>query len=150
MNLDDVNRKGDRRKKRLRVGRGTGSGMGKTACRGGKGQTARAGYNLRPTFEGGQMPISRRVPKRGFNNERFRVEYEVFNVDQLEQLFAEGATVDPEAIRGTGILKKKDVLIKILARGEITKKLHVKAHKFSEQARAKIEAAGGTTGSPEA
>lgn len=145
MNLDDVNRKGQKLKKRLRVGRGTGSGSGKTAGRGGKGQTARNGYNLRPLFEGGQMPISRRVPKHGFNNARFRVEYEVVNVDQLEKLFEDGATVDPEAIRKTGLLASKGVLIKILARGEIKKKLHVKAHKFSEQARQKIEAAGGTT-----
>lgn len=121
-----------------RVGRGKGSGLGKTAGKGHKGGQSRSGYSVRPGFEGGQMPLVRRVPKRGFTNE-FRVEYAVVNVSQLGDL---GATVTPELLAGRGLVHK-DRLVKILGNGEITTAVTVAAHKFSQSARAKIEAAGG-------
>ena len=145
MNLDDVMRNAPRRKKSRRVGRGAGSGNGKTSGKGQKGQMSRSGYSAKPIFEGGQMPIARRVPKKGFNN-KWRVEYEVINLDRLEALFEDGAVVDPAAIQKAGLIKGRDVLIKVLGRGEIQKKLEVRAHKFSKTAGEKIEAAGGSTG----
>jgi large subunit ribosomal protein L15 len=126
-----------------RLGRGRGSGTGKTSGKGVKGQKARAGHHgPRRAFEGGQMPMARRYPKRGFKNP-FRVEAYPINVATLEGAFAAGAVVDVEALRDRGLLPKNAKLVKILAQGELTKQLTVKAHRFSEAARQKVEAAGG-------
>lgn len=129
------------RKSRKRVGRGPGSGLGGTSGRGHKGQNARAGGGVRPGFEGGQMPLQRRVPKRGFVN-IFATRYEAINVDQLDR-FEDGAVVDEAAIVAAGLVKNTRDGIKILGRGELTKKLTVKVAAFSEGAKSKIEAAGG-------
>ncbi|MCI8653765.1 MAG: 50S ribosomal protein L15 [Angelakisella sp.] len=128
-------------KKAFRVGRGNGSGAGKTAGKGHKGQNARSGGGVRPGFEGGQMPLQRRVPKRGFVN-IFATRYEAINVDQLNR-FEDGSVVDEAAIVGAGLVKNTRDGIKILGRGELTKKLTVKVAAFSEGAKSKIEAAGG-------
>ena len=124
-----------------RIGRGHGSGNGKTAGKGHKGQKARAGHGMRPGFEGGQMPLQRRIPKRGFNN-IFAKEVVAVNVGSLNR-FEDGAEVTVEALKEAGILKKTGDALKILANGELTKKLTVKADAVSEAAKAKIEAAGG-------
>ena len=124
-----------------RKGRGAGSGNGKTAGRGHKGQWARSGGGVRPGFEGGQMPLARRLPKRGFHN-IFGTTYAPVNVSALEK-FEDGADVDAKALLDAGILSKCTYGVKILGNGEITKKLTVKASAFSESAKAKIEAAGG-------
>ena len=128
-------------KEAFRKGRGSGSGNGKTAGRGHKGQKARSGGGVRPGFEGGQMPLQRRVPKRGFNN-IFALEFVSINVDVLNQ-FEDGAIVDADAISKAGIVKNTRDGIKILGRGELTKKLTVVATAFSAAAKEKIEAAGG-------
>ena len=128
-------------KKSFRVGRGNGSGAGKTAGKGHKGQNARSGGGVRPGFEGGQMPLQRRVPKRGFVN-IFATRYEAINVDQLNR-FEDGSVVDEAAIVGAGLVKNTRDGIKILGRGELTKRLTVKVAAFSEGAKSKIEAAGG-------
>ena len=127
---------------RKRVGRGPGSGNGKTAGRGNKGAQSRSGYSYKRGFEGGQMPLHRRVPKRGFNN-IFRIEYEVVNLDQLEERFDAGTTVTPDALRAVGLVRVRTARIKVLARGDVSKKLTVRAHKFSGKAAEKIAAAGG-------
>lgn len=129
--------------KRKRVGRGTGSGKGKTATRGTKGQNARSGGGVRLSFEGGQLPLTKRLPKmRGFNN-RFKVEYTPVNLDALDRLFEGGAEVSPETLVAAGLLGNLSAPYVILARGEVTKALQVKAHRISESAKAKVEAAGG-------
>lgn len=128
----------------FRRGRGTGSGNGKTAGKGHKGQNARSGGGVRPGFQGGQLPLYRKLPKRGFHN-KFGVTYAVVNVDDLDKKFEDGATVDAEALLESGIISKVCDGIKVLGRGEITKKLTVKAAVFSETAKGKIEAAGGKT-----
>lgn len=128
-------------KKAYRKGRGAGSGNGKTAGKGHKGQKARSGGGVRPGFEGGQMPLHRRIPKRGFNN-IFAKEFISINIDVLNG-FEDGATVDAEAISAAGIVKNTRDGIKILGRGELTKKLTVIATAFSATAKEKIEAAGG-------
>lgn len=125
----------------FRKGRGAGSGNGKTAGRGHKGQNARSGGGVRPGFEGGQMPLARRLPKRGFNN-IFAVKYAAVNVSELNK-FEDGAVVDAQALKAAGILKKTLDGVKILGNGELSKKLTVKAAKFSESAKEKIEQAGG-------
>lgn len=129
-------------KERKRIGRGYGSGNGKTAGKGHKGQKARAGRGQRPGFEGGQMPLQRRIPKRGFNN-IFAKEIISVNVGTLDKKFDDGATVDTAALIEAGIIKRNCDGVKILSNGEIKKKLTVKANAFSESAKAKIEAAGG-------
>jgi large subunit ribosomal protein L15 len=126
-----------------RVGRGPGSGNGKTAGRGHKGAQSRSGYSYKRGFEGGQMPLHRRVPKRGFNN-IFRIEYAVVNLDQLDAQFEKGATVSPETLREAGLIRGKRLPIKVLGRGDVTKALTVQAHKFSGKAAEKLAAAGGT------
>ena len=131
-------------KKPYRVGRGTGSGNGKTAGKGHKGQNARSGGGVRPGFQGGQLPLYRQLPKRGFNN-KFGVTYAIVNVETLEKAFEDGAIVDAAALLDAGIVKNICDGIKVLGRGEITKKLTVKAAIFSETAKGKIEAAGGKT-----
>jgi large subunit ribosomal protein L15 len=127
---------------RKRVGRGPGSGNGKTAGRGYKGAQSRSGWKYKRGFEGGQMPLHRRVPKRGFTN-IFRTEYDVVNLDQLEKLFDKGATVTVESLRDAGIVSSRTALVKVLGRGEVTKALTVQAHKFSGKAAEKLAAAGG-------
>ena len=126
-----------------RIGRGQGSGNGKTAGRGHKGAKSRSGFKFKRGFEGGQMPLHRRVPKRGFHNP-FRVEYEVVNLDTLAARFDEGAVVTPELLRERGIVSRGERPVKILARGDVGKALTVRAHKFSGKAAEKIAAAGGT------
>jgi len=128
-------------KERKRVGRGDGSGHGKTAGRGHKGQGARSGGNVAPGFEGGQMPLQRRLPKRGFHNP-FRVAVAVVNLKQLET-FEAGTEVTPEMLAEKGLVRRRDRLVKVLGDGSLTKALTVKAHRFSDAAKAKIEAAGG-------
>lgn len=129
------------RKERKRVGRGIGSGNGKTAGKGHKGQNARSGGGVRPGFEGGQTPLFQRLPKRGFTNIN-RKEYAIVNLDTLNQ-FEDGAEVTPELLIESGVVKNQKSGIKILAKGNIEKKLTVKAHKFSSAAKEAIEAAGG-------
>jgi large subunit ribosomal protein L15 len=124
-----------------RVGRGQGSGNGKTAGRGHKGAKSRSGFKHKRGFEGGQMPLHRRVPKRGFYNP-FREEFEVVNLDTLAERFDAGVDVTPDLMRERGLVRR-DALIKVLARGEISKALTVRAHKFSGKAAEKIAAAGG-------
>ncbi len=124
-----------------RLGRGTGSGLGKTSGKGHKGAKARSGGGKRPGFEGGQMPLTMRLPKRGFTN-IFRKEYVAVNIDRLE-MFEDGAVVTPVTLIEYGIIKNVQDGVKILGNGEITKKLTVQANKFSESAKQKIEAAGG-------
>ena len=130
--------------KKKRVGRGPGSGLGKTSGRGHKGAQSRSGYHFKRGFEGGQMPLHRRVPKRGFHNP-FRVEYAVVNLDTLAEVFEAGSSVTPDVLRERGLVRQSRARIKVLGRGEITKKLSVQAHKFSGTAAEKIAAAGGTT-----
>jgi len=125
-----------------RVGRGPGSGHGKTASRGSKGAKSRSGFRFKRGFEGGQMPLHRRVPKRGFTNP-FRIEFEVVNLDTLAEVFEAGSSVTPELLRERGLVRKTGVRIKVLGRGDISKKLTVQAHKFSGTAAEKIAAAGG-------
>lgn len=129
---------------RKRRGRGAGSGLGKTAGRGHKGQNARSGGGVRPGFEGGQNPLYRRVPKRGFNNDRFATVFAIVNLDQLNR-FEAGTEVTPELLLNEGILKNPRDGIKILGNGDLNVKLTVKAHKFSQSATDKIQAAGGST-----
>ena len=131
------------KKDRKRVGRGPGSGNGKTSGKGHKGQNARSGGGVRPGFEGGQLPLYRRLSKRGFNNYNFRTVYATVNVSDLE-VFEEGTVVTKELLIEKGLVKKKLEEIKVLGNGELTKKLTVKANKFSSSAKAKIENVGGT------
>ena len=127
-----------------RVGRGVSSGHGKTSGKGHKGQNARSGGGVRPGFEGGQLPLFRRLPKRGFSNAMFKTVYATINLSDLEK-FEDGAVITPELLKEMGILKKQLAGVKVLGNGELTKKLTVKANKFSETAKQKIENVGGTT-----
>ena len=142
MNLSNLHPPKGMKHAKKRVGRGQGSGNGKTAGRGHKGAKSRSGFKHKRGFEGGQMPLHRRVPKRGFHNP-FRVEYEVVNLDAISEKFAAGTEVTPELLREHGLVGRTGG-VKILARGDITKKLTIKAHKFSGKAAEKIAAAGGT------
>lgn len=128
--------------KSYRVGRGTGSGNGKTSGRGNKGQKARSGGGVRPGFEGGQMPLQRRIPKRGFTN-IFATHYACVNVSDLNEKFDNGAVVDAQTLKAAGLIKKPLDGVKILGNGELSKKLTVNAKAFSESAKQKIEQAGG-------
>lgn len=130
-------------KESKRIGRGHGSGNSKTAGKGHKGQKARAGHGMRPGFEGGQMPLQRRVPKRGFNN-IFAEEWLAINVSALE-VFEDGTVVDADALKAKGIIKKANLPVKVLGNGKLTKKLEVKLNAFSASAAEKINAAGGKT-----
>jgi large subunit ribosomal protein L15 len=143
MRLHDLKPRPGAKHRRKRLGQGESSGHGKTSGRGGKGQTARSGSSIRIGFEGGQMPLIRRIPKRGFNNARHTTAYVPVNLDSLNQ-FDNGARIDVEAIRKAGLANGPVKLVKILGDGELTKKLTVVAHKFSASAKQKIEAAGGT------
>ncbi len=126
-----------------RVGRGPGSGMGKTATRGENGQKSRSGASIPAWFQGGQSPLYRRIPKRGFNNKRFRVEYATINLSDLNNFFKDGDVVTPEILKERGIIKKSLAGIKVLATGTLEKKLTIKAQRFSSKAVTKIEEAGG-------
>ena len=129
-------------KENFRKGRGAGSGNGKTAGKGHKGQNARSGGGVRPGFEGGQIPLSRRLPKRGFNNV-FAKEYAIVNVETINSVFEDGAVVNAETLIEKGVVKKLFDGVKVLGRGEITKKVTVQAAIFSASAKEKIEAVGG-------
>ena len=143
MQIHDVTSKGKKYKPRKRVGRGVGSGKGKTAGRGHKGQRSRSGDNPRPGFEGGQMPLYRKVPKRGFTNARFKKQYTLVNVGALNGC-EDGSTVDLEMVLAEGLGRKSGAMLKVLGQGDIERQLTVKAHRFSAAAKEKIEAAGGT------
>ena len=142
MNIDDVHRGIHRFKRRRRVGRGPGSGWGKTAGKGHKGQQARAGFSQHPTFQGGAMPLVRRVPKRGFHN-AFALVVGTVNLRDLETAFQAGDEVNPETLRARSLAKTRWDVLKILGDGELTKNLKVCAHRFSASAKEKIERAGG-------
>jgi large subunit ribosomal protein L15 len=144
MQLHDVHQGIHKNKKRKRVGRGIGSGHGKTSSKGHKGHSSRQGYKLNPLSEGGQMPLVRRVPKRGFVNGAFRKDFAIVNLSALEACFDAGAVVDEAALRARGLVKgRHDDGVKILGDGEVRKALTVHAAKFSESAAAKLAAAGG-------
>ncbi len=130
-------------KSRKRVGRGPGSGWGKTAGRGANGQKSRSGYSRRFGFEGGQMPLVRRIPKRGFSNYPFKKEYQIVNIEDLKRVKGDEITLD--VLKKFGLIKKEKGLVKILSNGEIDRAITVYAHKFSEKAKQKIEAKGGKT-----
>jgi large subunit ribosomal protein L15 len=143
MDLKTVTKKGTKHEHVFRVGRGIGSGLGKTCGRGHKGWGQRSGAYRRPGYEGGQMPIYRRVPKRGFTNARFRTEYTIINVNQLE-VFGNGDVVDLAAVLAKGLASLNVPALKVLGDGPLTKALTVRAQKFSKSAGEKIKAAGGT------
>lgn len=142
MNLHEVHQGIKKHKKARRIGRGTGSGYGKTAARGHKGQKSRAGYSRKPVFQGGAMPLVRRVPKRGFHN-KFALTVAILNVSDLEQAFEAGDDVTLETLRAKSLAKHQFDELKILGDGELTKKLTVSAHRFSASAKEKISQAGG-------
>ena len=144
MKLNNLHANEGARQSYNRVGRGIGSGCGKTSQRGQKGQKARSGGGVRPGFEGGQTPIYRRISKRGFTNTQ-KVIYEIVNVEDIAARFEDGATVCPKCLADAGLIRKENSLVKILANGKLEKKFTVKANKFSKAAVAAIEAAGGTT-----
>ena len=131
--------------KKKRVGRGPGSGLGKTAGRGHKGQKSRSGYSSRPGFEGGQMPLQRRLPKRGFTN-IFKKQWLEISLAKIEQNFQSGDEVTPEILHERGLIKKAKHDLVILGNGDLTKSLNIKAHRFTKTAKEKIEKAGGTAG----
>ena len=143
MRLHDLKPRPGAKHRRKRLGQGESSGHGKTSGRGGKGQTARSGSSIRIGFEGGQMPLIRRIPKRGFNNTRHGTRYLPVNLESLNR-FDDGAQVDEAALRSVGLANGRSDGIKILGDGELTKKLTVTAHAFSASAKSKIEAKGGT------
>ncbi|GAC1328385.1 MAG: 50S ribosomal protein L15 [Isosphaeraceae bacterium] len=146
MQLHDVHQGIKKHKQAKRVGRGTGSGSGKTSSKGHKGHSSRQGFKQNPVSEGGQMPLVRRVPKRGFNNGPFRKDFAILNVSSLQEFFEAGAVVDEAALRAAGLVKgRHDDGVKILGDGELTKPMTVRAHKFSQSAVDKIVKAGGTT-----
>jgi len=140
MNLSNLRAPRKASEKRKRVGRGMGSGMGKTSTRGHKGQRSRSGSRMMRGFEGGQMPLHRRLPKRGFTN-IFRTEYEVVNLDRLASLGE--SEITPELLRKAGVVRSKNTLVKVLGQGELSGAITVRAHKFSKSAQEKIEKAGG-------
>jgi large subunit ribosomal protein L15 len=145
MNLQDAKKAGRKYKGRKRVGRGAGSGHGKTSARGHKGAKARTGWSMRIGWEGGQMPLFRRLPKRGFNNKIFRKVFTIINVGELEAAFDSGSTVDLKSViaRGLTSQEKHSDLFKVLGDGDIKKKLTVRVNAITDSARSKIEAAGG-------
>ena len=140
MNLSNLRAPRKATEKRKRVGRGMGSGMGKTSTRGHKGQRSRSGSRIMRGFEGGQMPLHRRLPKRGFTN-IFKTEYEVVNLERLASLGE--SEITPELLRKVGVVSSKNTLVKVLGQGELTAAITVRAHKFSKSAQEKIEKAGG-------
>ena len=143
MKLHELERKEGSTKERRRVGRGMGSGLGKTSGKGEKGQKARSGVSIPATFEGGQLPLYRRLPKRGFSNYDFKIKYAVINVGDLNR-FADGTVITPELLKDCGLLKNQLCGVKVLGNGILEKKLTIKANKFSREAVSKIEKSGST------
>jgi large subunit ribosomal protein L15 len=144
MMIHDITAKVGAGRKRKRVGRGEGSGIGGTSGRGHKGAASRSGWSRRPSYEGGSVPLVRRIPKRGFKNALFRSTFHIVNVKALEAACADGAEVSVESLAGAGIVRDTSLPLKVLGEGELTKKLTVTAAKFSVSARSKIEKAGGS------
>ena len=142
--LNDLHPAPGSKHKAKRLGQGPGSGKGKTSGKGHKGDKSRTGGGVRPGFEGGQMPLTRRTPKRGFNNYRFAKNYQPVNLEVLESKFNAGSEIDTQALYEAKIIRKKNAQVKILGTGELTKSLKIKAHAFSKEAVKKIESAGGT------
>lgn len=143
MNLNNITSRAGADKRRKRVGRGKGSGHGKTSTRGSKGAGARTGTTIMKLKEGGQTPLFKRLPKRGFSNFRFRIVYQIINVGDLEKAFEAGATVDAKALVEAGLIRQADGLLKVLGDGQLSKRFVVQANKVSRQAEEKIKAAGG-------
>ena len=143
MELHELRKNPGATTRRKRVGRGMGSGLGKTSGKGEKGQKARSGVSIPATFEGGQLPLYRRLPKRGFSNYKFKIKYAVINVSDLNR-FADGTEVTPELLKDCGLLKKQLCGVKVLGNGTLEKKLTIKCNKISKTAQAAIEKAGGT------
>ncbi len=144
MRLHDLKPNPGAKHRKKRLGIGESSGQGKTSGKGHKGQKARSGGSIRPGFEGGQMPLIRRLPKRGFNNKQFKTVFGTVNLDDLDRLFEDGASVDEAALRQHGLVRGKLDGVKVLGRGEITKKLTLEVDHLTATAREKIEAAGGS------
>ncbi len=144
MRLQDVKPSPGAKRSRKRIGCGPASGHGKTSCKGHKGQKARAGAGIRPGFEGGQMPLFRRLPKKGFSNAQFKTVFEVVNVGQLEAAFEDGATVNEASLREKNLVNRNCDAIKILGVGELSRKLTIEGAKVSAAAKEKIEKAGGS------
>ena len=144
MKLESLPKSKETKAKKI-VGRGPGSGMGKTSTRGENGQKSRSGASINAWFQGGQSPLYRRLPKRGFNNARFAIKYATINLDDLDKFFKENDVVTPEVLKERGIIKQKLNGVKVLANGTLTKALTVKAQRFSTNAISKIEEAGGKT-----
>ena len=144
MRLHDLKPNAGAKHRRKRLGSGESSGHGKTSGKGHKGQKARSGGTIRPGFEGGQMPLHRRLPKRGFNNAAFKTVYGIVNLDDLESRFDDGAAINEKLLRGAGLVRGSLGGVKILGRGEISKKFHLEVDSISASARKKIEQAGGS------
>lgn len=144
MKLHDLSPTPGSRHRRRRVGRGESSGLGKTSGRGHKGQQSRSGASIRPGFEGGQMPLARRLPKKGFNNTRFKTKFAIVNVKDLELKFSDGETVNEESLRACGLVQGIYDAVKVLGNGDLAKKLTVDVDKVSASAKEKIEKAGGS------
>jgi large subunit ribosomal protein L15 len=144
MKLHDLKPTEGSRHRRRRVGRGESSGLGKTCGKGHKGQKSRSGASIRPSFEGGQMPLARRLPKKGFNNAQFKTNFAIVNVSDLEEKFSDDDEVNEESLRACGLVKGVCDAIKVLGSGDLSKKLTVTADKLSATAREKIEKAGGS------
>lgn len=144
MKLHELNALPEAKRKKI-VGRGPGSGMGKTSTRGEKGQNSRSGVSIKPWFQGGQTPLYRRIPKRGFNNAAFAIRYATINLSDLNRYFKDGDVVTPEVLKEKGIIKNQLAGIKVLANGTLEHKITVKANRFSSAAVTKIEDAGGKT-----
>ena len=144
MNIHDLRPAAGATRKAKRLGQGLGSGTGKTSGKGHKGHKARTGGGVRPGFEGGQMPLTRRTPKRGFNNARFAKVFQVVNIESLDKKFEAGQEVNAEALKSVRLIDSLDVPVKVLGRGELSKALNVKAAAFSKGAEEKIKAAGGS------
>ncbi|HEY5770006.1 MAG TPA: 50S ribosomal protein L15 [Terrimicrobium sp.] len=144
MRLHDLKPNPGAKHRRKRLGCGESSGHGKTSGKGHKGQKARAGGSIRPGFEGGQMPLHRRLPKRGFSNAAFKTVYGIVNLDDLEKRFEDGAAINEKLLRGAGLIRGSLDGVKVLGRGEVNKKFHLEVDSISASAREKIEKAGGT------
>ncbi len=144
MRLHDLKPNPGAKHRRKRLGSGESSGHGKTSGKGHKGQKARSGGSLRPGFEGGQMPLHRRLPKRGFNNAAFKTVYGIINLDDLEKRFDDGAAINEKLLRGAGLVRGSLEGIKVLGRGDVKKTFHLEVDRISASAREKIEKAGGT------
>jgi large subunit ribosomal protein L15 len=144
MKLHDLQPTPGSKHRSRRVGRGESSGLGKTSGKGHKGQKARSGASIRPGFEGGQMPLARRLPKKGFNNAQFKTQYAIVNLSDLEVKFSDGDEVNEESLRALGLVKGRFDGVKVLAKGEVSKKLTVSVEMISATAKEQIEKAGGT------